>query len=79
MPSLDWQNTLCHNKKMLKNYLILIEQGDIEQTEGACLHKMFTDTLLLRYKASRSYDLYASGNIHSFEYNSLKEQSSVCL
>lgn len=34
---------------------------------------------MLRYKASRSYDLYASGNIHSFEYNSLKEQSSVCL
>lgn len=63
----------------VKRYLILSERGDIEHTEDACLHEKFTDTLMLRYKTSRSYDLWASGNIHSFEYNSLKEQASVCL
>lgn len=83
MQSVDWLKILDKIPSVtinkVENYLRLIKQDDIEQTEGACLHEKFTDTLLLRYKASRSYDFYASGNIHSFEYCSLKEQSSVCL
>lgn len=74
MPSLDWLKILDKIPSVTINKV-----KKLFQTEGACLHKKFTDTLLLRYKASRSYDLYASGNIHSFEYDSLKEQSSVCL
>lgn len=67
MPSLDWLKILDKIPSVTINKVKRLFNTDIEQTEGACLHKKFTDTLLLRYKASRSYDLNASGNIHSFE------------
>lgn len=34
----------CVTIKKRKNYLILSEQGEIEQTEDACLYEKFTDT-----------------------------------
>jgi hypothetical protein len=63
----------------VKKYLILSEQGEVVQTEDAGYQEKFTDSLMLKYKTSRSYDLWASRNIHSFEYNEMKEESSVCL
>jgi hypothetical protein len=70
--------------EIVKRYLLDVDQRVSISDKGAAsstgmIIETFTPESLIRYKTLRSYDLWASGHIHSFEINHLEKETSVCL